>query len=475
MKLIKNYLYKVSYDIFILLVPIITAPYIARILGAHNIGIFAYVNSVVSLIMNIALLGTYTYGCREVAYVSKQKDTSVVFREIFTLRILLLAVSSVIYFGVALLEKHFGIYYLLYFLWFVSNYIDVSWLFVGKEDMKIPTIKNFVGKIIFIVCLFLFVKDKNDLNIYFILNAVISFMSNVSIFPQLKKYVTFGKLNLKNSYKHLLPCVQLFLPSIASILYIQIDKIMLQYFTDMSNVAYYEQAEKIVKVPLAIVTSLAVVMMPKVANKIKNNFNKEEVIKDIVFGLNFCSILVYPMAIGIACISYQVVPWYLGKEFLPVARIMIALSPIIITNAYRNISGNVYLVAANKTNVLTISNVMACVINLIVNIVLIPVYGVVGAAMGTVIAEVVCFGIQSYYLIKDLKIAKYYIQSLKYLVYGIPMGVFLIYFTNKASSNVYNTFIEVFLGVLIYGGTLLILKDRYTIKILDILKDRIKK
>lgn len=465
-KFIKNYFYNVIYQLFILIIPLITVPYLSRILGASKLGIYSYINSFSSIVSTISLLGIYNYGSRQIAYVRDDKnEQTFVFWEIVVLRIIFCIIGSFIYF--ITIKNSYYLYFVLYYPWMLSNYLDFSWFFVGQENMKITVIKNFIAKIIGVVGIFIFVKDKNDLDIYILLLSLSSLIANILIIPQLKGYIGNFKLRKNEMLKHLRGSILLFLPQIASLLYLQVDKVMIEIITSATDqLSFYDQAEKIVKIPMTLVTVISTVMMPRLANEFKKG-NTQKIESYIIEGGIISLLLCIPMTFGIALIANKFVPWYLGKEYLPTITALIVICPIIISNTLTGISGSQYFVATNKNNILIKSNIIGAITNLVVNIICIPFLGYIGAAIGTVVASYIIVFYQFYYLNKCIKIKQLLIKSYKYLIYSIIMISFTYFLTIKMPFKPTTTILQIIIGIIIYIGQLVIFKDKYFIIIFD--------
>lgn len=162
-KLVKNYIYNLSYQIFVIIVPLITMPYLARVLRADNIGIYSYVTSCASIINTVGLLGLYNYGNRQIAYTRDNKETlNNTFNELMSIRIILCIIATILYIVWALLSEY-TIYFIIYYPWLLTGFVDISWFFAGIEDMGPMVLKNFLIKVLNIICIFIFVKRKKIL------------------------------------------------------------------------------------------------------------------------------------------------------------------------------------------------------------------------------------------------------------------------------------------------------------------------
>ena len=284
-------------------------------------------------------------------------------------------------------------------------------------------------------------------------------VSSFLLVGRLKKYISIKDVNNLKLKKHLLPTIKVFLPQIATLVYTQVDKIMIESLTtNISSVTFYDNAEKIVKIPLSVITAINLVLMPSNANLfIKGKIDE---IKQIISStISLVLMISLPMALGLASIGFTLIPWYLGSEFVEVGYVIIWLVPIIVALALSGISANQYFIATNQTNYLIKSYVIAALVNVIINYFTIPTMGCYGAALGTVIAEYISVGIQYYYMSRTIKVLSTLIKSFKYFLYSCIMCAISVFIGIKMGSSPLTTLIQVILSVGIYGILLALSKD----------------
>ncbi|HII4402465.1 TPA: oligosaccharide flippase family protein [Clostridium perfringens] len=460
-KITKNYLYNLLYQVFVLFVPIITAPYLARVLGPTSQGVASYIISMANILSTITLLGIYNYGNRQIAYERDNRDKmSQTFWEIMSIRFLLAIIGSIIYFFMAIRLKEFSVYFFIYYLWMIAIYFDCTWVYVGVEDMKPAVIKNFITKLLTVLGIFILIKTSSDIYIYILLLGSSALIANMLAYTQLKIYINKPKLNVKNLSMHLKGSIKMFLPTVATLIYLQVDKVMIEFFTGQTNqVSFYDNAEKIVTIPLTFITVLSTVMMPRIANEfIKGNNEK---VRGYIQKAGIISLfLAFPMTFGVIAISTKFVPWYLGNEYIPVIWGIIIIAPIIIGNSMEGISGRQYFIATNQIPVLTKSYGITAIINIIINIGLIPKYGFIGAAIATGISSYICVLIQFYYLSKQISIKCFILYGFKYLIYSILMFIAIKIITYKMNSNFITTIIQILIGGIVYFTIAYVTKDK---------------
>lgn len=461
-QVILNYIYSSLYQLLLIIVPFITAPYLSRTLQEEAMGINSYVSAVVQVFSLLGLIGLNTYSMREVAYVRDNKEKlSLRFSELFILRIFLFVLTSIVYVIFALYRSEYTIYFYAYIFSILSSFIDISWLFQGLEEFKVTVTRNFIVKILNVISIFIFIKSADDLILFMFISCIYSLLGNIILFKGVKQRIghfTFKGLNMR---QHLIPSIKLFLPQIATLVYLQVDKIMIEsLFSDVAFVGFYDQAERIVKMPLALITALSAVMTPRVSNEFRNN-NQEQVEKYIMISFRFSLMLAVPLLFGIIAIAPTMIPWFLDEGFAPVADIMMILSPIILFISMSSVTGTQYLTAVNKTNILTISCSAGAIINIFINFLLIPKYGAFGAACGTVAAEFTTFIIQICSMGNVIKVKDLLKQSVKYFISGIIMYVICYFIGTYFGVSIISTLLQILVGVFTYFVVLMILRDEF--------------
>ena len=464
-----NYIYSSFYQIFLIIVPLITAPYLARTLLPTAVGINSYVCSVVTIFTSLGLIGLNNYSLREIAYVrDDKKKLEKTFSELLFLRIICLIVTSIIYVIYALLSEY-KIYFFVQLVAVLAVFVDIAWVYQGFEEFKVTVTRNFVVKILNIISIFLFINGPEDLLLFMIISSIYAVLVNFILYFGIKD------INIK---RHIIPTLKLFIPQVASMVYLQCDKMMIKFLAeDISYVGFYDQAERIVKIPLALITALSTVMLPRIANEHKNN-NKEVVRNHILSSFKFSLLMAIPLMFGVIGIARNFIPWFLGKGYDGVIPIMMILSVIVLFISLSSVTGNQYLTAINKTKVLTLATLSGAIINTIINLLLIPKYNAIGAAVGTVMTELIVFIIEIYYTKEIIKIRDLIKCSKNYIISGIIMFIIIFLIGKNTEPRIVSTLIQILTGGSIYFIVLYILKDKFFMeclnKILNLLKVNIK-
>lgn len=458
----KNYIYNLIYQMLTIFLPLITTPYLSRILGAKQIGIYGYTTSIVSYFILFGSLGASMYGQREIAYFQDDiKKRSKVFFEIVILRGFVLVLSLLLFYLIYASGGEYSLYYKILLIQLAANIFDISWLFQGIEEFDKTVIRNLIVKLLCLVLIFVLVKDYNDLWIYFLIYAGAEFVGNLSIWFYLPKYIERVKLKTLNFKKHIKPILSLFLPQIAIQIYTVLDKTMIGVITgDMEEVGYYEQAQKIVKSALLILGALQIVMNSRIANAYAKN-DKEEITECLDKSFRFLWFLTIPMMLGLIAVSSKFVPWYYGDGFDSVIGIMVTLAPILLIIGFNGITGNQYLIQIGKSKIYTVSVITGAIVNVIFNTILIYYFNSIGACIASLIAEFTILVIQLVCCRDQFKIIDILKLSIKNWISGFIMFMVLIILVDNLSVSIFSTLIEVLIGGMIYFCCLFILDDHF--------------
>lgn len=471
----KNFLYNLMLQIVTLFMPLITVPYVSRILGKEGIGVYSYTLSIVQYFIILGTLGISMYGNRQIAYVRDDKEKmSKTFWSITFLKVITTSIALVIYIISFGFNKQYGFIYLIQSINIIAATIDISWLYMGLEDFKKTVTRNLIVKVICVISIFIFVKNYNDLYKYVLINAFMSLFGNLVMWMYVPKVVLRVKIKLNDIKLHIIPALQLFIPQIAIQIYAVLDKTMLGVLASTGEVGLYEQSQKIVKLVLGLVTSLGVVMLPRMSNTFANGDKKKmnEYLNTSLQGVAYVSI---PMAVGLASISKEFVPWFFGPGFESVSYLMIILTPILFLIAMSNVLGTQYLLPSNKTKEFTLSVTVGAIINVVLNFILIPKFKAVGSCISTVIAE---FGVTiiQYMCLKDsIKIKKIFRSVCKYIIASIFMFIGVRFIGLYMGAKMITTLMQGIIGVVIYVSILTVLKEEINLTAFTFILARLNK
>lgn len=458
MKLLKNYLYNVGYQVFVLILPLITVPYVSRVLGSEGIGINAYTNSIISYFVLFGSIGINLYGNRTIAYVKKDKTKlSDTFWEIAFLRIIFISLSYILFLIFLFFISDYKNFYFYQSFLIIAAALDISWFFMGLEDFKKTVMRNTIVKIISLIAIFTLVKTSEDLWIYILILSLSILFGNLTLWPYLKTIVkrpNFGTLNLK---KHIKPSLSLFVPQVATQIYLVLNKTMLGYMVGVDSAGYYENTDKLIKVVLAVVTATGTVMLPRMASTFSEG-NHKKISKYLTQSFDFVTAICFPMTFGLAAIAPKFSTWFFGKEFAITGQLIPILSLIIIFIGWSNVLGTQYLLPTNQTKYFTISVTTGALINLILNILFIKFGGVLGAIWATTISELCVTFVQIYYVRKSVKIKKLFTGFWIYFIASLFLFGIVRTLNQILTANILSFAVQVIIGFLVYMLVLLIFK-----------------
>ena len=472
----KNYIYNLIYQVVVLILPLITAPYISRVLGAENIGIYSYTISIVTYFILFGSLGIAIYGQREIAYLQgKPGEYSKTFWEIVILRFITISISMIIFYFTFVQNGEYAVYYRILLLELFATCLDISWFFQGLEEFKKTVVRNIIVKIISIVCIFTFVKTSNDLFKYFIIYVGSTIIGNVSLWLYLPRYLKRIDAKRLNVFRHLKATFVLFIPQIAVQIYTVLDKVMIgTIIVDKSEVGFYEQSQKIIKMLLTIVTSLGTVMVPRMANTFINGDNKkiQEYLKR---SFNYVFFISIPMIFGVIAIADNFVPLFFGEGYEKVIILMSVISPILLIIGLSNVIGTQYLLPTKRQKEYTISVIIGAIVNFCINMILIKKYGALGASIGTVLAEIVVTITQFIFVRKDINLIRIIKLSFKYILAGFVMFIICLLIKEVIKNSLICIIVQVISGIIVYVICLILLKDKFVLNIINKVKNKIKK
>lgn len=465
-----NYVYNMLYQLLLILLPIITTPYLARRLGAEGNGIYGYTISIVTYFILFGSLGINLYGQREIAYNQKSiQKRSKVFYELIILKAITMTLSAGIFYFMFCRGGSHSIYYKILLIEMFANVLDISWFYQGIEEFKKIVIRNFIIKIISLVCIFIFIKSPSDLNKYLLIYVLSTLAGSLLLWIGLRKYII--KSNKLQLFRHLPMIIGLFIPQIAIQIYTVLDKTMIGVIlNDMNEVGYYEQSQKIIKILLTIITAVGTVMLPRLASCFAEK-NYEQIKKYMYKTFSFVFLLAFPLMAGIAAVSNNFAPLFFGNGYEKVPLIMQVLSIIVLFISMSNITGTQYLLSTNRQKEFTISVVIGAIVNFCFNLLLINYFKSVGAAIATVIAELSVSIVQFYFVRKDFNLSDVIKLSKNYIIASAIMFIICILIDYFIADKLLGLIIQIVCGVLVYSIMLVILKDKF---LYDLYKENIE-
>ncbi|MDM8280292.1 flippase [Ligilactobacillus agilis] len=472
MKVVRNYLYNAGYQILALIIPLITAPYISRTLKPHGVGIYADTNAWIQWFVLIASIGIALYGNREIAYVRDDKEK--MSRTFWEIQIVKLVMTLVAYIALVIFLRIYTKY--TWYIWVQSINIlaatlDISWLYMGLEDFKRTVIRNTGVKILSLVLILTFVKTPNDVALYIFLTGFSILLGNLTLWPRLRIILMRVKLSSLRPLRHLKPSLALFVPQIATQIYLILNKNMLGIIVNSTAVGYYNNSDSLVKMVLALVTATGTVMLPHVASEFAKG-NKEAINEMLYSSFDFVSFLSVAMAFGLAAVGLHGVPYFYGEGFAPVGPAIMIESAVIVIIGWSNAIGIQYLLPTDRVKEFSTSVIIGAVVNFILNFPLMELWGLKGAMISTVLSEAMVTGYQFWTIRNDIEYKRLFTNIWKYLLSGLIMFIPVSWLDRNLHTGVFSILLEVVVGILVYLLMILILKPTILTKTKSLLKNR---
>ena len=452
----KNYLYNLLYQMTSVLLPVLTIPYVSRVLSADGIGINTVTYANTQYFILLGSLGISIYATKKIATIREKKDKlKKTFWEIFSIQFTGCILAYMV-FALTLGQSHkYGIFYMLQGFYILAAAVDISWYFLGIENFKNASLRSFFAKIISVILIFIFVKTRDDLWKYILINAGTMFVGQLIMWfyvgKDMLKVKGIGKLKIA---MHIMPILALFVPQIATQVYTVLDKTMIDLFKGAVEAGYYDQSQKIVRILLSVVTSLGIVMLPRIANLFsKDDLN--EVKKSLRKAFVVISFLSIPITFGLIGISDKFVPILFGNEFLSVIPLTKISPVLVIIIGLGNVFGTQYLLAIGKNKEYTASVCIGALVNFCFNLLLIPRFAAMGAVIATVSAELSIALIQFWFarVVFDLTWIK---ETYKYWISGILMLAIVRLVGNVTSISILFLVLQIAVGSLVYFISLII-------------------
>ncbi len=483
----KNYFYNFINQILVLIIPLITTPYLARVLGEEGNGQYSFSFSIITYFILFANLGFNTYGQREIA---KNRDDkakkSQTFWEIVILRAFFTFSSLIILYSIGF-TIGYGIVYtkliLILSIHVIAVVFDIQFLYQGEEDFKSISIRTIILKLIGMVCIFIFVKERDDTWIYALCLSIATLFSNVIMWPGIIDRIEKVKISDLCLRKHFLPAFVIFLPTLAVTIYSVLDKTMIGLLSsgnsDYEN-GCYDQAYKINSIALLLVTVISPIMIPRNSSDYSKG-NMEEIKKHIEFSCNYVWLLSIPLLLGFFVLSKNLSTWFLGDGYDEVPILLQIMAIRFIASGFIEVFGYQYFIVIGKEKITTIATIVAAIVNFSLNFLLIPVYGAIGAAITTAISEVLVFLVLSFFFFKQkiISFRFFLIRSVKNILAAIIMFISIFFMQKNMDLSLLSFVLITLVGGTIYFLMLWILRDSFFIslkdKVIYSIKSKIKK
>lgn len=444
------------------LFPLITFPYISRILLPTGTGKVSFATSVVSYFALFAQLGIPTYGIRACAKVrDDRKALERTVQELFLINLIMSILAYIVLFlAIAFVPRmrQEKALFLIVGLTILFNAIGMEWLYKALEQYTYITVRSIIFKLIAVVAMFVLVHEQKDYVIYGGISILAASASNVFNFFHAHKYVSIKPVGSYNFRQHLKPIVIFFAMSCAATIYTNLDTVMLGFMTSDAEVGYYNAAVKIKSILVSVVTSLGVVLLPRASYYVECKL-MDKFCRITHVALNFVILISVPLTVYFILFAKEGIFFLSGAEYEASIVPMQIIMPTLLFIGLTNIMGIQTLIPLGKEKVVLYSEIAGAVADLLLNVALIPSMASAGAAIGTVVAEGVVFAVQFWALRKEVLFSY---QKVRYgtIVLALALAIAsCLWVKTTALGSFASLLVSAILFFAVYGGVLVLRKE----------------
>lgn len=461
-----------------MLFPLITYPYVTRVLGTEGVGTVDFANANISYFLMVAQLGVPTYGIRACAQVrDDRKKLTRTFQEIMIINLITCLIAYGAFAAALILVPQFRQERTLFLVMGSSilfNTVGVEWLYKGLEQYSYITARALVFKVLALFAVFLFLRGEEDYILYGGILIFASVGSGIMNLIALHRHVNFKPVGDYQFGRHLKPIFVFFAMSAATTIYTNMDSVMLGFISGTHQNGIYAVAVKAKGVLVALITSLGTVLMPRVSYYLEVG-RKDEFTRISIKALNFVVLVSFSLCLYFILFAAPTIDLLGGNEFVESVLPMRIIMPTLILIGLTNIIGLQMLVPMGREKQVLYSEIVGAVINIIVNSALIPSMGAAGAAAGTLAAEFAVLVVQVIVLREQVLPA---LQSIRYDKFFLALAAAAaasFWMVNAGLGSFLTLLLSAVLFFAVYGGVLLLLKEKMMGELLMQIKEMIRK
>lgn len=457
-----------------LVFPLITFPYVSRVLSVDGMGIYNFSNTYVNYFILLAGLGIATYAVREGAkYRDDKEKISTFASEVFTINIISTIIAYFLLLVSLAIFKNLHNYIstiLVFSLQILFTTIGTEWIYTIYEDYSYITIRSIIFKILSIVLLFIFVRTPNDYVWYAGITVFAGVGSNILNWIHAKSFINIRLVKKTNWRYHLKPILVIFASTVAVTIYVSSDTTILGLLKNDYAVGIYSVAVKIYNIASGLISGLLMVTIPRLAMLLGKRMLKEynKVLSQVI---SMVSVLVIPVAVGLIMLSKEVVLVIAGRKYLDSILSLQIITAALIFSIFSTIFNQCVLIPSKRENASLRNTVITGVVNIILNFILIPFMSYDGTALSTVIAELMVMTLNAWSawdIVKPIITSRSTIKNIIDSLIGC-FGIIVVCLLLKAgiSSLILRAILSVVLSVGIYGAILVFLDNKL---VFDLLK-----
>ena len=384
-----NFVMSMAYQVLVVILPMITAPYVARVLGADKSGIYSFTASYQTYFSMFAALGTVSYGSREIARNRKDRPLrSKLFWEIELMTVLTSTISIIAFIAFIASRDRYQIYYIPQIMAILAVMFDISWFFTGIEEFRYIVTKNAVFKLLGAVMIFALVHKPEDLLIYIIILSASTMLGNMSMWIHMPRFLDSVDFRTLKIRRHLKETLVYFIPSVATSVYTVLDKTLIGEITrNEAENGNYDKVVQIINIMKALTfTALNSVLGARISFLFAEK-KYDEIRRRIETSINYILFMGLAIGFGLAGVAPRFIPWFLGPGYDRSVMMLIMMSPIVVIIGVSNCLGSQYYTPSGKRAQSARFIIAGSVVNLILNLILIPRFWGYGAIAASLIAE----------------------------------------------------------------------------------------
>lgn len=404
-RLVSNVFYNGIFQLLNIIIPVITIPYVSRIFSPGYMGIYGYMAAISQFFILVGLFGMTNYGGTVIANSKTFKERTRNFYQILFVQIIMTVIAvGVLAIGIYLLDPNKEAFYLFALFVLVSGF-DITWLFVGVENFKQIAVRNLFVKIVILAMTFILVRSSNDFNLYIFLNVLSVLVANLYMFYYARGYVGALRTNRhfrKGLMEHFKVGYIFLLPQLITIIYTNFDRVILLFFSNTQEVGYYDQSQKIIRMIVALLTSMGVVLMPRIAI-LRSEKNMKQIRRLIQVFLDLTLFISSFIVAYLVVIAPRFSTWFFGELYAPVSKIFIVSSFIMILIPISLLVTNAILIPFRQEKKIVTASIYAVIASVVTNAVLDTRLGALGAAFAILLAEVVALIFRGYFAHRVVK------------------------------------------------------------------------
>lgn len=470
----KNSAFNVLYTLLNMLFPLIASMYVSRILRSEGIGKVAYAQNIASYFIVFAILGIQNYGLREISKVrAEQQKKNQLFTQLLCFNAITTTLALVAYIFLIMIAPNMWVERKLYIacgIDIVWNYFNIDWLYQGEEAYGYIVLRSFIIKILSLAAIFLLVKTSADYIVYVWISSVAtggSYLCNVIHSRKIVR-LSFKDFKIRVHFK---PILLFGVGTLVASLYAKVDITMLGTFATESAVGYYTYGHKMVNLVLTATTAMTGVFLPRLCYLYENDKDGFKNLLEI--GIKLLIYLTFPLAAGVFALAPQVIVMFFGEEFLPSSVILRFFTVMIFIRGFGDLLCYQLGICMGQERLRLPAAILASTTNIILNAILIPTLTAVGAAIASIISEVV---VNAYQLKKLRKLTEIPFSGravFQALVSTGAMTAVIVLPAKYISNVVLAVVVSVLTGVLVYVAMNFIMKNELQSMALESIRNKL--